>query len=259
MAHPRRLRLATTALAVATLAAAAAFARAPGDPIRMSFIEGDVAGMTTIYSPDGRERIGHVEYRQLRRNDHLHTVRVARFADGSSDEDEADALVGETLRTLGGRSIVRDASGRPVVDLTIDVPAGRVHGFTMTGDERKDFDLDVALPPGTYWGPLIFIVLKNFDANAEDGRVVFRTVAPTPAPRVLDLEIVDSGATEVPRSGGAIATERFQLRPTIHWTIDPLVRLIAPTTRFFVHPGEPPALAAFEGPRNYTGREIRIQ
>src|SRR5204863_47054 len=82
-----------------------------------------------------------------------------------------------------------------------------------------------ALPKGTYWGPLIFIVLKNFDANAEDGRLVFRTVAPTPRPRALDLKLARGPRTVLERTGARLATRRFELEPTIHWTVDPLLRL----------------------------------
>src|SRR2546428_12726487 len=53
---------------------------------------------------------------------------------------------------------------------------------------------------------LIFIVLKNFDANAEDGRLVFRTVAPTPRPRVFCMELAGG------RGVGATVRDRKSTR-----------------------------------------------
>jgi hypothetical protein len=247
------------------LAAAAALslpepcrARTAGDPIRLRWVEGDVAGMTAVYDPAGGDPIGLVEYRQTVRDDRLTAVRVTRFRDGSSDEDTAEARVGERLEALGGRSIIRDAHGRVTVDLRIDVTGGRLTA-AWGGDEPSTLDEHVDLPAGTYWGPLIFLVLKNFDANAEDGRLVFRTVAPMPRPIVLDMAFRRGDAEVVERAGARLDTRHFQLLPTIHWAVDPLVRLLAPSADFWTVPGAPPALARFRGPRNYARQPIVIQ
>jgi hypothetical protein len=237
----------------------AAAGRESGDPIGLKWTEGDVAGMTPILSPDGSKTIGFIEYHQNRRGDRLFATRVARFSDGSSDEDSVEARVGKTLEALRGRSIIRDKKGTPIVDITIDVRAGRITGFSGVGKDRETYDETVELPPGTYWGPLIFIVVKNFEQNSTDGRLVFRTVAPTPKPRVIDLELTREGETVVTRPGGQLDVVRFSMKPTINFLIDPIVQRIAPETRFFVKPGKPPALARYEGPRNYAGQEIRLE
>jgi hypothetical protein len=232
---------------------------ARGEPIKLVWEEGDVAGMTSIFPPEGDVPIGFVSYRQHRQGDLLHLSRIARFRDGSSDEDTAEARVDGTLKAIGGRSIIRDASGEVIVDLTIDVTGGRIHGSWGKGEERKTFDRAVELPPNTYWGPLIFVALKNFDANEVDGRLVFRTVAPTPEPYVLDLELRRDGQKEIERFGAKLTTEHLSLRPSIHWMVDPIVRIVAPPTDFLILDGEPPALARFTGPRNFAGEEIRLE
>jgi hypothetical protein len=246
-------------VALVLLVATRVLARDPGDPIRLDWAEGDVAGFSPIYGRDGGRPIGSVEYHQRLRGDVLEATRVARFTDGSSDEDQAVARVGKTLVAVRGRSFVRDTKGHAVVDLTIDVEKGRLNGFYVDGGERHDFDETVSLSGGTYWGPLLFMVLKNFDANAEDGRVKFQTVAPTPKPRVLTLELVEGERSTVARPGATIAVGRYTLRPTVNWLIDPLLHKFVPATEFFVEPGTPPALARFEGPRNYAGQEIRLE
>jgi hypothetical protein len=45
---------------VAALAARPAAGRDVGDPIRLAWVEGDVAGMTSIFSADGKSTIGFV-------------------------------------------------------------------------------------------------------------------------------------------------------------------------------------------------------
>lgn len=255
----RAARLAGLLLVAACLfGGAPAGATEPGEPVRLEYLEGDVAGMSPILGEGGAPVIGFVEYRQHRRGDLLEIDRVSRFADGSSDEDHIVVQVGETLRTLRGRSILRNTKGTPTVDLLIDVEADRITGFSGLGEEREEYDESVELPPGTYWGPLLNLVLKNFDANATDGRLVFHTVVATPKPRVFDMEFVRKEATVVRRAGSSIDGVRFSLSPAFNFLIDPILRMFTPETDFVLHPGDPPALVRFEGPRNYMGQKIRI-
>jgi len=241
------------------LAATGAHARDAGAPIRLGWVEGDVAGFTPIRDPNGGAQIGMVEYHQRRRGELLEASRIARFDDGSSDQDDAVARVGEVLEAVEGRSIIKDRGGRVVVDLRIDVARGRLGGFYEDGGERHEVNEQVDLGTGTYWGPLIFLVVKNFAANAENGRLAFRTVVPTPRPRVLTMELVRDGASTLDRPGGAVAIERYALRPTVAWIVDPFVHAIVPRTRFLLEPGSPPAFARYDGPRNFGGQEIRLE
>jgi len=244
---------------VVVLLATPVVARSPGDPVRLTWMEGDIAGMSTIYDPTGDTPIGSVEYHQRRRGDTLSTVRIARFRDGSSDEDRADARVAGTLESIGGKSIIRDEHGRTTVELAIDVAGGHLSGSYDQKGERHDVDERADLSPGTYWGPLVFLVLKNFDANAEDGRVVFRTVAPIPRPMVINMELRRVQKAAVDRLGTHFDTVQYELRPTIHWSVDPIVHMVAPTARFWLVGGEPPALARFSGPRNFGRQGIVLQ
>jgi len=248
-----------SALAGLLVVPAAARAHSAGDPVKLVWAEGDVAGMTSVYGPSGDEPIGFVEYHQTRRGDHLSATRVTRFRDGTEDEDSAEARVGDTLVALSGRSVIRDRDHETLVDLAIDVTGGHLGGTWGRGSDRQTIDERVELPSGTYWGPLIFIVLRNFDANADNGRLAFRTVAPTPKPRVLDLEFSRHDSEVIERVGRRLEAVRFELNPSVHWLIDPMIRLIAPTSTFWIVAGKPPALARFAGPRNYTRQEIVIQ
>ena len=88
---------------------------------------------------------------------------------------------------------------------------------------------------------------------------MFRTIVPTPKPRVFDMELRRGDGTAVRRPGGSMEVVRFTLRPTINWLVDPIVRMFAPETHFLVQSGTPPCLARFQGPRNYAGQKIRIE
>jgi hypothetical protein len=238
--------------------AASGAAREPGDPIALSWTEGDVAGQTQIGAPEGGKPVGMVFYRQHVKAGVLECTRVSRFADGSSDEDTAVARVGRTLEAVRGRSIIRDKRGKTIVDIHIDVAGGRITGFYDDGS-RHEVDEHASLDPGTYWGPLIFLVLKSFAANVDDDRVLFRTIAPTPKPRVLTMEIVREGGTTLRRLGESVPVEKYVLRPTMGWLIDPILHRLVPSTQFLVEPGAPPSLARYDGPRNYQGQEIVLE
>jgi len=227
--------------------------------LKLAYIEGDVAGMSSILSEDGKTVLGFLEYRQVRRGDTLKISRIAHFSDGSSDEDTVEALVGKTLRTVRGQSIIRNTKGTPTVDIRIDIAAGRITGFSGLGKEREKYDETSELSPATYWGPLIGLVIKNFDKNAVDGRLSFHTIVATPKPRVFDMEFVRGKATSVIRVGRKIDAVRYALNPDINFLIDPFLKMFTPETGFFMQPGDPPAMARFDGPRNYMGQKIRIE
>lgn len=88
-AFPIRLAIAGLLTAGTPLAVSA---RDPGDRIELKWSEGDVAGMTSIFSGDGKTMIGFVEYHQHREGDVLEAVRVAHFKDGSSSPPLPRAL-----------------------------------------------------------------------------------------------------------------------------------------------------------------------
>jgi hypothetical protein len=240
---------------VALAAAAPAGAQAPAQPWDA---EGDVAGVTDIVDPATGAPLGVVEYWQTRRGDRLTALRVARFRDGSSDEDFAEARVADGLEALRGRSVVRDADGVAVAEVHIDVPGQRIRGAWGRGTARREIDEPAPLPPRTYWGPLVFLLLKRA-AGAGEERVAFRTVALTPRPRVFDLEILRGEVDTLERAGLPLDTVRFALAPTVHWAIDPIIQAFVPSSTFWIRPGDPPALVRYEGPRNYARRAIRIE
>ncbi|MDX2166619.1 MAG: hypothetical protein SF182_06130 [Deltaproteobacteria bacterium] len=232
---------------------------APTEPIALQYLEGDYAGSTTIWSEDGRRVIGYIFYRQHRDGDVLKIERVARFRDGSSDEDTVEARVGQRLEAIGGRSIIRDARGKPIVDLTVDVAKKRVSGFYVDEGKRETVNDEVDIGPGTYWGPLYMLVVKNLAANARDGKVVVQSILPTPKPRVIDMEFARDGEETIRRTGGTTKAERVTLLPTVNFLIDPILQRLVPKTVFYLAPGAPPAVARFAGPRNYAGQMMRLE
>lgn len=246
------------ALVALLLLSSTAWAREPGDPIALSYVEGDVSAQQLIQDPQGKV-IGLILYDQRRRGDVLETRRVAKFKDGSSDEDVAVARVGNTLEAISGRSIIRDRKGKAVVDIEIDVKGGRVHGFYTDGKERTTVDDRETLQPGTYWGALIFIVAKNYAANAEGGKLEFQTVVPTPKPRVLTMKYEPTGTGSVKIAGVTRKVDEYALGPTIAWLIDPILKRFVPPTSFMMAGKDPPGLVRYQGPRNYAGQIIRLE
>jgi hypothetical protein len=253
----QRASMVTSVICIAW--AGAVWARDPGDPIHLAWIEGDVAGMTRIYADGQRQPIGSVEYHQHRSGDVLTAVRIAHFTDGSGDEDEAEAKIGATLEAVRGRSILRNAKGTVTLELTIDVAARHVGGFSGVGKERQEYDESLELTAGTYWGPLIAMVIKNFDANATGDKLVFRSVVATPKPRVLDMEITRGSVSAIAFPGGRVRATEYTMLPTVNFLLDPFIKRLAPKTTFFEQDGKPPALVRYAGPRNYQGQMIRIE
>jgi hypothetical protein len=246
-------------LLLLSLLAAAPVLADPTKPIGLQWVEGDYAGVTSIWSADGKKVIGTVSYHQYRDGDRLHVSRVARFADGSRDEDEAVVRVGKTLESISGRSRILDKRGKATVDLRIDVASRRLSGFYVEDGEKQTVDEEADIGPQTYWGALYMLVLKNFAANAAGDTLVVQSILPTPKPRVIDMEFSRDGSARVQRAGLTIEAERYTLLPTVNFLVDPILQRLVPKTIFLVDPGKPPLLARFEGPRNYQGQMMRIE
>lgn len=250
---------AVAAVAAAALLLAGAARAESREPIKLTYVEGDFGGPTTIWSEDGKRVLGFIEYRQHRKGDRLRIERSARFRDGSSDEDIVDVEVGERLRTVSGRSIIRDTRGKATLELRVDIAKKRLRGFYTDDDGRHEVDEEADIGPATYWGPLFALILKNFAANAVDGKVVVQSVVSTPKPRVIDMELKREESLTVHRTGGSFKADRFTMLPTVNFLIDPILQRFVPQTDFYVAPGDPPTLARFSGPRNYAGQKIRIE
>lgn len=231
----------------------------PTAPIKLAYVEGDIGGTQTIWSEDGKRVIGLIEYRQLRKKDLLVVSRTAHFKDGSSDSDEAEVRVGgDRLESIRGRMTIRDRKGKATVDLKVDVAAKRVTGFYTDDGKRHEVDEELDIGPGTYWGPLFAIVLKNLAANADGDALVFSTVAVTPKPRALDMRFTRVGPAKITRTGGAVTATRFTLLPTVNFLIDPILKRFVPETNFYVDGEKPPTIVRFVGPRNYAGQTMRL-
>lgn len=256
--HPPHALLCCALALVVALPAATARADT-SIPIKLIYTEGDYAGTTTIWSEDGKRMLGFIAYRQHRTGDILHIERVAHFRDGSRDEDAVDAQVGAQLRAIGGHSVIRDTRGKPMVDLRIDVAQRHLSGFYVDKGKRETVDEQVDITAATYWGPLYQLVVKNFAANAVDGKVVVQSVVTTPKPRLLDMEFSRDGDARVTHPGGSLQAHRITLLPTVNFLVDPILQRLVPKTEFLVAEGDPPLLAQFTGPRNFAGQIIRLQ
>ena len=73
------------------------------------------------------------------------------------------------------------------------------------------------------------------------------------------MELSRKGKVSFSRAVAQIAADRFILRPTVNWLVDPIIGMLVPDTTFLMQPGDPPAAARYAGPRNYAKQSILIQ
>jgi hypothetical protein len=113
--------------------------------------------------------------------------------------------LGMALRIVRGRSIIRDTQRAHHRGHAHRRRRRARHGFYGLDKEHRDVDERGEVPPGTYFGPLINLVVKNFDANAEGGRLVFHTIVPTQVPA---RSIWRSSGRSRPRFAAPVTTSR---------------------------------------------------
>src|SRR5262249_57502314 len=82
-----RLACALFGVAVGCLLPSATLARDPGEPIRTTYTEGDLAGYSGIVALDTQQPLGVVEYVQRRKGDVLEARRVACLLGRSHDQE----------------------------------------------------------------------------------------------------------------------------------------------------------------------------
>jgi hypothetical protein len=122
--------------------------RAAGtDPPR---VDGGRRGGINILRPTVKT-ISYVDYHQLRHGDIVTCSRRA-LCGRVSDEDQAEARVGDTLEAQRGRSIIRDTHGSRSSTSRSTWPAATSPGLSRRND-RKTVDEHQELHGGTYWGP----------------------------------------------------------------------------------------------------------
>src|SRR4249920_3927273 len=205
-------RTATPVLAI--LAALLLWPRAvPAAPVPVRFAEGVTHGFLTLRSAPDNALIASGELLQVARDGQVECQMVFRFPDGSL-WDENVVFTQDRVFTLQRYHLVQSGPAFPEdSEFSLDRASGK---YRVTTKARKDgreelLEGTLELPPDTYNG-IVLTVAKNFLKGASE---TIHVVAFTPAPRLIQLELVPAGEHKVLVGDLAKSAVHYVLKPRL--------------------------------------------
>jgi hypothetical protein len=249
---PRFLLPALTACLLGPACAAAA-------PVAVRFAEGVTHGFLVLRTLDGGT-IASGDLLQELRDARLKSRMVFRFKDGSILDETAVFSQDGVFTLQSYRLLQRGPVFAEDSDASIDRAAGRYRVATRNRKDGREEVLEGALvlPPDTYNG-MVLTVAKNLAAGA---RAVVHMVAFTPAPRLVQLELVPSGTQRVLVGELEKSAVHFVFKPRPGaWLtlVATVLGRMPPDSHAWIVTDEVPAFVRYEGPLHPAGPAWHIE
>lgn len=217
------------------------------DQVPVRHVEGTLHGFLIIRGENGKE-LAAGDLIQTVEGDRLTSDLVFHFKDGSIDDETAVFSQHGNFRLLSDHHLQKGPSFPHPLDLSIDVPAGKVTVHFTDGGKEKTDSQHLDLPPDLANG-LVYILLRNISPDAPETKVSY--LATTPKPRIVKLSIKPQGKERF-RVGGVPRTAvRFDIKPEIGGiagVIAPLVGKQPKDIYIWVLGGKAPAFVRMRGP-----------
>jgi hypothetical protein len=229
-------------------------------PVPVRFAEGVTHGFLTLRSAPDNALLASGELLQVARDGQVECQMVFRFPDGSV-WDEKVVFTQERVFTMQRYDLVQKGPVFPEdTEISLERASGKYRVKTTAHKDGREEVLEgtLELPPDTYNG-IVLTVAKSFPKGA---RETIHVVAFTPAPRIIQLELVPAGEHQV--LIGEIA------KPAVHYVLKPrlgrwlklfatLLGRVPPDLHAWIAYDLVPTFVRFEGALYTTGPVWRIE
>ena len=230
---------------------------AQGAPVPVRFAEGMVRGFLELSDADGK-RIASGDFLQVPRGGELKCRTVLYFKDGSLHDESAVFTQERNFLMKSYRLIQKGKAFEQEMDISLERSGGGKYRVAVgkAGNE-KVLEGKLDLPLDVYNG-MVPTVLKNLPKGA---REKIHMVAFTPAPRLIELEMVPDGEDRVLIGDLEKSADHYVLKPKLG-----LLRLPAailgrtpPDNHIWTITKDVPAFVRFMGPLSLGGPIWRIE
>jgi hypothetical protein len=216
------------------------------EPIPVKEKQGATRGFLALRSTDGKviaeaDQIGVVEGKLVRSRLTFH------FRDGSIDDETTVFKQGAVFQLISDHHIQKGPSFPEPLDLTVNVPAGKVTWYEKRGGKEEVKTEHMDLPPDLANG-MTSLIVENFPQNAEEMKVPY--LAGTSKPRIVKLSVKPQGEDTFHLAGLSRRSKRFN----VHIEIGGVAGLIAPIVgkqpsdiQLWVTEGEVPTFLKMKG------------
>jgi hypothetical protein len=189
-------------------------------PVPVLQRQGALHGFLLLYDSNGKQIAAGEQYNIVHGRE-IHTRLVFRFYDGSLDDDTAVYRQGRVIHLIRDHHIQKGPSYPHPLDVTIDVPAGRVTWIADSGKAPQQKSQRLRLPNDLING-IFWLVTENFPPNA--GQVENSYLVVGSKPRIVKMTFTPDGADNAKLGATARKADRFK----IHIDLGELAGVVAP-------------------------------
>ena len=231
---------------------------AAAEPVAVRFPEGIAHGFLVLRTTDGA-LIASGDLLQFVRRGEVESRMVFRFKDGSILDETVVFIQRRVFAMQSYRLLQRG----PVFAEDTEVSLERSGKYRVVTRSRKAGEEEVlegklALPADTYNG-MVLTIAKNLDKGA---RATVHMVAFTPAPRLVQLEVVPAEEHKVLVGELEKSATRYIFKPRPGAWLTMLATVLGrmpPDSHAWIVTEELPAFVRFEGPLHPAGPVWRIE
>jgi hypothetical protein len=231
-----------------------------GAPVSVRFLEGSLHAFLALRSLDGTF-LATGDLVQIRRSRTIESRTTFHFKDGSIFDERVIFTQQRVFKLEDYHLIYSGAAFASDADFSLNRTFGKYRVKTKRHEDGKEEVLDgsLNLPLDVYIGGMVLIVAKNLSNEA--GETV-HTVAFTPTPRLIQLELLPAGQHKALVGQLTMNTTHFVIKPHLGaWLklISKLVGQTPPDSHTWIAFDQVPAFVKFEGPLYMAGPAWRIE
>ncbi len=231
-----------------------------GSSSARSLLEGLTHGFVVLRTLNG-VLIASGDLLQLSRGREVESRMVFHFKDGSLF-DETVVFTQQRVFTMKSYHLVqRGPAFSDDTEISLERATGKYHVKTKAHKDGKEEVLDgtLDLPLDVYNGGMVLTAAKNLRKGASE---TVHTVAFTPTPRLIELELVPVGEHRVLVGELAKTATEYAFKPKLGvWlkAIATLLGRVPSDSHAWIVTNEVPAFVRFEGTLSITGPVWRIE
>lgn len=226
-------------------------------PIEVRLVEGTAHGLMLVRSVSG-EIVGHGDFLQAARGDHVESRLVLRFKDGSLHDETIAFSQQRVFTLLNYRLVQRGPSFPETLEAVLDRKTGSYTVRSTRSGKEEALSGSIDLPPDVYNG-MVPMLLKNLATAASE---TIHVVAFTPKPRLIQVAMVPAGSQRLVAGDATRQATRYALKPKLGAALRIVATLLgkAPADEECVILTEDvPAFVRCDGPLYLKGPVWRIE
>jgi hypothetical protein len=229
-------------------------------PVPVRFLEGLTHGFLVLRTLDGT-LIASGDLFQSAKSGEVESRMLLHFKDGSLFEEKVVFTQQRVFTLKNYRLMQRGPAFTDDTEISLERATGKYRVKTKAHKDGKEkvHEGTLDLPLDVYNGGMILTVAKNLPKGASE---IVHTVAFTPTPRLIQLELAPAGEQRVLVGALARTATDYVFKPKL----GVLLKLVAtvlgrvpPDSHAWIVASEMPAFVRFEGPLSVTGSVWRLE